>query len=308
MTAIRIFTYSWLYLVLVLLVKDITALNFVPKPSSLTIKHVNLKYPRSILRTLFSSVPEREYALRDICIDIDSESLVLLTGLSSSGKSALFKCLSSTSATHHCSDTKNVNLLEGAYWDGSIQINGQDVSSRNSNPILTTAKPIIVDRKFFGLRDDNKSVKEWLLSSFKRGEDISVETKSSYKALLEDLVYDMSEIFGLNEETLGSSLINLSPSTQFSVTLVYASIQSIHEQLIISSQIPDSIYYPILCLDELFDFEHGAVVSKVGVGLQKLSHLGGIVIAATHKPHQLLSVANRSIVLSGGKVIKDEVT
>ena len=63
--------------------------------------------------------------------------------------------------------------------------------------------------------------------------------------------------------------------------------------------------YPILFLDELFDFEHPDTARKVGDGLFELTKRGGIVLSATHKPHYLEDKAGRIITMSAGKILMD---
>ena len=68
------------------------------------------------------------------------------------------------------------------------------------------------------------------------------------------------------------------------------------------------MFYPILLLDELFDFEHPDVPKACGSGLENLVALGGVVVIATHKPHHWAGVSRRRIVtLSSGRVLTDEI-
>ena len=71
-------------------------------------------------------------------------------------------------------------------------------------------------------------------------------------------------------------------------------------------QLSISIPYPILFLDELFDFEHSDIPRKVTPGMVKLCNKGAIIVVATHKPHQMEEFSSRLIRMSAGRIIQDE--
>jgi ABC-type polysaccharide/polyol phosphate transport system ATPase subunit len=77
-------------LCLILATPRVRGLTLTSLPTGLSIEHVSQSYPSSLLRTLFSSVPRREYAVRNITLHVDSDILVLL-GASSSGKSTILR-------------------------------------------------------------------------------------------------------------------------------------------------------------------------------------------------------------------------
>jgi len=66
------------------------------------------------------------------------------------------------------------------------------------------------------------------------------------------------------------------------------------------------LYYPILLVDELFDFEQPKIVAKVATSLKSLATRGGIVIVTTHKPQFWDGVTRRIVTMNAGSVLKDE--
>jgi ABC-type lipoprotein export system ATPase subunit len=58
----------------------------------LSIHNLSKQFPTSLWRTLTSSVPVRQYALKSVSLEADSEFLLLL-GASSSGKSTVLQCI-----------------------------------------------------------------------------------------------------------------------------------------------------------------------------------------------------------------------
>ena len=297
-------------------------LHYTPKSSQIHIQSLTLRYKPSLLRTLFSSVPQRTYALQDVtfripdttnayfsnlsksdhnndnkCIRNKHEGLVLLLGVSSSGKSALMKCLCAADTR---GKIESLSELNGAAicMEGSITINNPDKESSRG---IVSANPVLLDRKFRGYNDDSKSVKEWILFDV-------CSSSSTILAMdrMEHALHDFALVVELSISELNGKPSALSPSSQFLATLICGSLKSILMQLRSNNENYTSLFYPILCLDELFDAEHSSVTQKVGRGLQRLTELGGVVLVATHKPTPLHEKVNRIITLSGGKLLRDE--
>jgi ABC-type proline/glycine betaine transport system ATPase subunit len=62
-------------------------------PSSVELDHVSKQHPVTWQRRFLSSVPLREFALKDVTLMLDSHQLILFQGASSSGKSTLLKAI-----------------------------------------------------------------------------------------------------------------------------------------------------------------------------------------------------------------------
>jgi ABC-type thiamine transport system ATPase subunit len=75
----------------------------------------------------------------------------------------------------------------------------------------------------------------------------------------------------------------------------------------LSSSLNLLIPYPIVFLDELFDFEHSDIPLKMAPGLVQLCKDGAIVVVATHKPLPIKEFSSRIITLSAGRILQDQV-
>lgn len=85
-------------------------------PTSLSIEQVSQSYPSSLLRALFSSVPRREYAIRNITLHVDSGMLLLL-GASSSGKSTILRIVAGMESPVSGSVTWDPPAVRPVYLD-----------------------------------------------------------------------------------------------------------------------------------------------------------------------------------------------
>lgn len=276
-----------------LLINEAFAIIFSPSSTPSKISTINLSksYPVNILDKLFSS---REFAINKVNLELSSE-LVLLVGASASGKSTLMKL-----------------MLGQEAGSGDIFVNGvrHDCCSAKGQKMT---KPILVDRK--SLYDDSRTVRGWVMHFLSQGFKVSIRDIDDNKALIDEnrictaLIFELCDLLTINEELLDGKPSDLSPSDQYLVTLLFACAESLVPQIVAQANDSDQlcvdyIYFcPILLLDELFDFEHSSIAQRVGFGLKKLVTKGGIVIAATHKPHQLESLADRKITLAGGKLL-----
>mmetsp|Transcript_289 Transcript_289/g.337 ORF Transcript_289/g.337 Transcript_289/m.337 type:complete len:194 (-) Transcript_289:49-630(-) len=169
--------------------------------------------------------------------------------------------------------------------------------------------PIMLDSKP-DCFDDRSTVIEKIMSST-RASINNVPILSQFDVtLVERLGREYASILNLSEEELEGVPSDLSPSGQYLFGLVLACMESSASTAQMSelSQekgggIKVEVSLPVLLLDELLDSETSIVANKVGVGLRNLTLRGGIVLAATHHPEYLSSVADRIITMSGGKVL-----
>eukprot|EP00814_Leptocylindrus_danicus_P002102 CAMPEP_0116011276 /NCGR_PEP_ID=MMETSP0321-20121206/4479_1 /TAXON_ID=163516 /ORGANISM="Leptocylindrus danicus var. danicus, Strain B650" /LENGTH=291 /DNA_ID=CAMNT_0003480493 /DNA_START=72 /DNA_END=947 /DNA_ORIENTATION=+ len=279
-----------------LLINYAFAIIVSPSSESSQISAINLSksYPVTILDKLFSSVPKREFAINSVNLELCNE-LVLLVGSSASGKSTLMKL-----------------ILGQETGTGDIFINGAryDCSSMENRMIM---KPIMVDRK--SLYDDSKTVRGWIKHLLGQEFKVSTSTIDGSEALIDErkismaLISELCDLLAIDQEILDGKPSKLSPSDQYLLTLLISCAKNMIPHIVAqteNSEQPCGQYTyscPILLLDELFDFEHSSIAQRVGAGLKNLVAKGGIVIVATHKPHQLESLANRKITLAGGKIL-----
>jgi ABC-type phosphate transport system ATPase subunit len=85
MSIFLIFWITWTLLA-VIPVKSLSL-----KPSSIEFRGVSQSYPETLFRTLFSSVPRRQFAVHNISLAIHSGEFLVLLGASSSGKSTILR-------------------------------------------------------------------------------------------------------------------------------------------------------------------------------------------------------------------------
>ena len=224
---------------------------------------VNKSYPKTWMKKLFSSVPEREYALEDVTLSLVEKEMTLLVGASASGKSTLLRVLAQIDAP----------------TDGTIQCTND-------------ATAVILDRK--PDYDDSLSILDRICqigikstaADFKSDSDLR-EQSNQFCSIL-----DLEKIMDQKPSTL-------TPSQQFSFGIACACIQSV-------ASCSDTNDKPILFLDELFDFEHSSVATKVSQSLQRLSNEGAIIVISTHKPQQVEAWCQRKITMNAGKILIDE--
>jgi ABC-type lipoprotein export system ATPase subunit len=70
----------------------------------ISVRDLSKQFPTNVWRRLTSSVPVRDYAVKSVSLEADSE-LILLVGASSSGKSTILKCILEGSSSIELSDS-----------------------------------------------------------------------------------------------------------------------------------------------------------------------------------------------------------
>ena len=271
-------------------------------PSQIMARHLTQSYPETIFSKLFSSVPKRDFAIKDISLDfgwnpiLGSEEsqtrnnnlgLTLLVGRSASGKSTLLRIISGQEEP----------------LSGSLCINSQKIYQEKDNQ-ERTAQPVTIDSKP-DCYDDNFNVLDRIMQAGYKSLSFS---KEKVPIILNDLAIEFATLLGLKGQ-LSKNPSELTPSGQYLFGLCCACMESSCHSLNLEEALNQdvvSICCPILLLDELMDAEHPDIAKTVGKGLLKLTSTGAIVIAATHRPQHLKSVADRIITLSSGKVLLQE--
>jgi ABC-type lipoprotein export system ATPase subunit len=172
---------------LILATTRVQGLTLTSLPTSLSIEQVSQSYPSSLLRTLFSSVPRREYAVRNITLHVDSDMLVL-RGASSSGKSTILRMVAGMESPVSGSVT----------WDPP------------------GVHPVYLDRK---PEKDSSRLVQTVLNS------LSTEEESN--DVWEQVMEHICDIVGFGARELKLTPSELSPSDNYRFGLICASLKSI---------------------------------------------------------------------------------
>lgn len=230
-------------------------------PSRVEFKNVFLQYPQTLARRLFSSVPYREWALRNVSFTLESSELLILTGASSSGKSTILKLISGKAIP----------------TQGSVNVACADCS-----PPIVCALPVYLDRK--PPVENMRTVQTCLVNTC----SMNTTLDASVTALIAEDLMQRVGLANCNEKTPSQ----LSPSEQYRLELVKASLESMlpgTKTKCSSCDVDDAIVQlpaPIILLDEWLDKETSSVVQKVQVALEALLELGAVICSVTHKPER----------------------
>ncbi|KAL7439661.1 hypothetical protein ACHAXM_007545 [Skeletonema potamos] len=268
------------------------------RPSLVHIENVAQQYPLTLMNKLFSSVPKREYALKDINLIFgkDDDGVILLVGRSASGKSTMLRLMAGIELP-----TQGCVSIDGR-TTAQLLLNGKNKGVKSGMPtwikvgkISECVQPVILDGKpdF----DDSLPVMERVI---KMGLDEDM-------AQSEVLARDFVTLLGLDGQ---SSLLpsELSPSEQYLFSMACGCMKSVAPAIKKNDNDDTGIPYPILLLDELFDTEVPSTVEKCNKGITNLIKCGAVVISATHRPNYFTGMSSRVVTLSGGKVLTDFVT
>jgi len=251
---------------ILLVTKPIHGLALQSLPTSLRLNQVSQSYPETLFRTLFSSVPRREFAVHNITLEVKSQLLQIL-GSSSSGKSTILRL---------------VLGQEESPITGSVSW------------IHPAIRPVYLEQGKSPYAYESSQSVETILTNI--CSEIACDT-----ACWEEVVRHVCEIVGLSSRELLSAPSKLSPSNLYRFGLARASLESIlpalHEQdhdYIIPS--------PLLLLDEWMDLETSAIVGRVEESMLNLTRHGAVILCVTHKP-QLFSKPHRSITMCRGEIL-----
>mmetsp|Transcript_14824 Transcript_14824/g.22449 ORF Transcript_14824/g.22449 Transcript_14824/m.22449 type:complete len:328 (+) Transcript_14824:41-1024(+) len=283
-------------------------INTVFLPSSIRTENITQSYQPNIFTKLFSSVPKRERAVDDISVSFGhrheyEDRFTILIGRSASGKSTYLRLLAMVE--HPVSGNLFLNENEYSLRDTKEE---SSVSESLAERIHKDPKPIIIDSKP-DCFDSRLSTLERILASVPEPRSIECRerfTDDEMNELKQCVAMKFCEVMGLKEEQYLSTPDDLTPSQQYLFGLVCACMESSFENISMNSDKVVKIPCPILLLDELLDKETYDVASKVGRALLSLTEMGGVVIAATHRPQHLTAAAKRTITLSSGRVLAVE--
>lgn len=291
-------------LVVVALASNAFELAIPARPSCIHIDNVAQQYPVTLMNKLFSSVPKREYALKDINLTFGQKNdnngvISLLVGRSASGKSTILRLIAGMELpTQGCvsiNGQTTAQLLDGEATTG-VASGMPSWIKVGKIPHCSAVQPVILDGK--SDFDDSLSVMQRI---------IQMGGPDEYMAQLEVLARDFVNLLGLNEEC---SLLpsQLSLSEQYLFSIACACILSVAPAIKKINDDGSGIPYPILLLDELFDTEVPSTVEKCSKGITHLIECGAVVISATHRPNYFKRMSTRVVTLSGGKVLTDVKT
>ena len=274
-----------------------------------------MKDPLTLMNKLFSSVPKREFAVQDVNLSFGvtskektasseyDDGVILLVGRSASGKSTLLRLMAGMESP----------------TSGSVSINGHKVDDtmqmptsieQGTTPVIVAEKPDLDDTRsvidwiqYFGLDNIDQCNRAWKIDN--GGELKEEETKE----IIQSLAEDFASLLTLTQEQCSSPPSELTPSGQYLFGIASACVTSVAPSIVIQQNTEatplNSIHYPIILLDELFDTEHSSTVEKCNEGILNLIREGGVVISATHKPTYFTDIVSRKVTLSGGRVLTD---
>jgi ABC-type ATPase involved in cell division len=258
--------------------------SFTVLPSRIELDQVSQHFPLTLQRRLFSSVPYREWALRDVTFAAESELLVL-TGASSSGKTTILQTI------RHGQDRQPTA--------GCVTISSSSiVQSGSASQSLITASPIYLDQR--PPFERSRSIAKIVMDEGQTGNNNKIPA-----LILQQLTNDLLVLVDL-ESRKNQTPAELSPSEQYRLELARASLTSMLSKYEHSSSddTPVLLPAPILLADEWLDKETSLVVQAVQASMKRLIHqLGAVILVATHKPERWSMSACSHMKLAGGKIV-----
>ncbi len=293
-------------------------------PSMIVFQNVSHCYPRhnnnpnQIIRQLFSSIPDRLYALQQVSFTISSSSLlsvqygippvpldnhhrnyhggfVLLTGASSSGKSTMLQLIA------HCSNSSTAPT----HGTVTVRTKAQNIDDHHlvARPILLDTISISQYRLPYETRRTISDVLNGDIMSLMSPTDPAKNEPSRsttllplMRAVVTDLVVRVELFPTITEpgqctalmETMSPS--QLSTSQQYKLGMIRACLYSSGSVRIENRPNDDNRFVlpgPILLLDECLDKETTATIRGIQSILIKLcTQMGAIVIVTTHVPQR----------------------
>jgi ABC-type lipoprotein export system ATPase subunit len=230
-----------------------TSIHF--EPSQVTLDQVSLQYPDTLARRLFSSVPRRDFAVRNVSLTLEQE-IVLLQGASSSGKSALMKLIAGQEKP----------------TSGSAKIRG------SATPIWLADKPD---------HDNQSSLQSLFEKEAKQFIELTPQNLRLHNCI-PNIASTFSRLVHLDPDSKSfqKTPAQLSPSENYKIRLAIACLQSSLPGLQWSGVNNLTLPAPILLLDEWLDSETRETSSKVEQALLELvQSTGAVILCATHKPN-----------------------
>jgi energy-coupling factor transporter ATP-binding protein EcfA2 len=282
-------------------------------PSAIQVDDISKVYPDTLWRRLTSSVPRRQFALRNVSCAFFEDLVILQNRCSSSGAHKLH--------TECYSIPRSLVLLVGSSSSGKStllsMIQGQDLptdgfvrrwthwpTTSPKMPAAIVARPVLLEGGI--VLDRPQSTIQSELRTVIRTIRVEHGTSETSWTLFEDaLLRECSINFDLSLE---QQLQSLTPSEKYRLSLAQATIKSS-----LSNACPPNFMDgnwllpgPILLLDEWMDKETSQVAARVVPTLQAIVHAcGGIVISASHKPNLYEQATNLTrITLSSGKILE----
>lgn len=229
------------------------------EPSQVTLDQVSLQYPETLARRLFSSVPRRDFAVRNVSLTLEQE-IVFLQGASSSGKSALMKLIAGLETPTH----------------GSVDIRG------SATPIWLADKPV---------QDHSHSVQQLLEKEARQFITLKSTPQDPRRdAWIPIIISTFTRLMHLDPDSPSfqqTPAAPLSPSENYKIRLAVACLQSSLPGLR-WNKVNDTptLPAPLLLLDEWLDTETRDTSSKVERALLELVQTtGAVILCATHKPN-----------------------
>ena len=261
-------------------------------PSEIICSDLTQSYPITLLNKLFSSVPTREYAIRDIALSIGTQHVDLPTGELEACSN--FYILVGRSG---CGKSTLLRVLSGGEEpaSGNVMLNRNQLYPLEKRSI-NQPKPIMLDAK-----PDCFNDKLTVLQRIEEG------TSSDLNAgVRRTIAMEFATLLSLSEDEINANPSSLSPSAQYIFGIACACVESSAEAVCVRDDGGIEFPCPILLLDELIDFETSIVASRIGKSLQELSRAGAVIVSATHRPQYFKSFADRMITLSSGMILMNE--
>ena len=313
-------------------------------PSMIVFQNVSHCYPRhnnnpnQIIRQLFSSIPDRLYAILQLSFTISSSSLlsvendipptpldnhqrhyqggfVLLTGASSSGKSTMLQLIA------HCSSSSSILPTHGTITIRTTVQNIDDDHHLVARPILLDTisisqyrLPYETRRTISDVLNDDIMLLMSPTDSTKNEPSRSTTLLPLMRAVVTDLL-DRVELFPTVTEPNQCEIMSpsqLSTSQQYKLGMIRACLYSSGSGGRIETRPNNDNKFvlpgPILLLDECLDKETTATIRGIQSILVKLcTEMGAIVIVTTHVP-QRWNTSPCIMTLCRGEILTTTIT
>ena len=263
-------------------------------PTEIEFAQVSKHYPLTWQHRFLSSVPLRDFALRNLTLHLESHQLVIIEGASSSGKSTLLKAiLEPEQVTAGCVKR---SLLRADDDPQQIMAMGQ--------PIYLYQRPPLDRRSIRQLLADDRS--KLMRNHEADNSTLRYVTEQRYL----DLTNKLAGILGFANGNKSPSckqrplVSDMTPSETYRLAILRACIVSCSTGSPLDVA-KDCVPAPILLLDEWLDTETSTVVQAVQKSLAQLvARTGAIVCVVTHKRERWKpDWVNRTVTLCRGEIL-----